>query len=216
MAKTVIKSFSSGVLLRTAIQAFERIEETDDKIETTHNDVLVVILFAASAIEAFINEFGEIALTFHSPKNEDKIINQLVNVLKELEKAKESTRLKYQFVKFILSNQTYDKGKPPYEDLNLLFRLRNNIVHSKPTEITDKPEKITNTLIAKKLLKENNSNLIISWLSRISKRSVAKWAINSTIDIIRDLQKSVIDSTIKNNDAKIILSQHFTKIDKVK
>lgn len=206
-----VKSFSSGVLFRIAIQAYERVEAN----KNGQSDAIISILMSAAALEAYINELGELALMISTAEElTESNIKQLANVLSELENTNESTRLKIQFAKYILTGQLYDKGKLPYQDLDLLFKLRNSILHLKPSNDLKK-DNIIKSLESKKVLDIKNDGVIMSWLSKISTKAVARWSINAVINIAEDIKQSINDSTISNVDIKSLLISNFSHFEKI-
>jgi hypothetical protein len=215
MVVTKSMSFSSGVLFRTAIQAYERLATAEDDNTPAQNDAVVSILFSAATLEAYINELTELASISNSPKLNDEIIKQFLNVVSELEKSNESTRLKILFAKYIFTNQSYDKGRHPYQDLDLLFRLRNSIIHLKPSDDIAEPDKIIKSLESKKLLGIYKKGVIAGRLSKISTRAVARWAINTVIIIVEDIKQGIINSSINSSGVKTLLISNFCGFEKV-
>ncbi len=205
-----VKSYNSGVVLNTAIKSYESL--TDN--EKCQNNAIVSILMAVTALEANINELGELALTLGNTEEfNNTIVSHLANVLSELENSHESTRLKIQLTKYTLTNEMYDKGKQPYQDLDLLFRLRNSIIHMKPSEEMKK-NKIIKTLESKKILPPLKENSIVGWLTRVSTKNVARWAIQTVVTIIKDINKSINDSTLMNGNVKLFLTTSMKKFEK--
>jgi len=203
-----IKSHSSGVLFRTAIQAYERI----DSIDRGQNDSVVAILMSAAALEAYINELGDKCSYFISSKElYNPILGQLAYILSELENTKESTRLKIKFIKYTLTNKSIDKANQLYEDMELLFRIRNAIIHLKPSNDMKK-DKIIKSLETKKIIEKIKDKPIMSWLSNISTKSVAKWAINTVVDLVEDIKVNITNSEI-NIHIKSMLLSNFSKVE---
>ena len=73
-----VKSYNSGVLLNTAIKSYESLTDNDDG----QNNAIVSILMAVTALEAIINELGELAFTLGNTEEfKNTIVSHLANVL---------------------------------------------------------------------------------------------------------------------------------------
>ncbi len=135
-----------------------------------------------------------------------KKVLQLADTLQELGNSKESTKLKYILSKLIISGSTYDKGKIPYQDFDLLIKLRNNIIHCKPVELTKEPPKFLTDLQSRKLVGEFIAGVDSSWLSQVCTRQTARWACNTASNMILDIRKSIESAPIQNKPIQSMLN----------
>jgi hypothetical protein len=85
---------------------------------------LSVVLFAAMTIEAFLNELAFLA-------EGDSRVRALDDALSEVEDSRGSIRLKLVMATVALG-KPIDKGSEPYQSFNLLFQVRDALVHLKP------------------------------------------------------------------------------------
>jgi hypothetical protein len=93
-----------------------------------HRDASVAIVMAAASAEGLINELAEVA----SPRylgGDDPRLATLSKVLAEVEGGRGTTTLKFLMASLILSGEMFDQGANPYQDLDQLFKLRNQHMH---------------------------------------------------------------------------------------
>jgi len=97
---------------------------TEDNNFSDH--ALTVYIMTVTALEAFINElcFGPSSKML----NKDRIP---VEFFEDME-----IRRKYYLLPLLLWGRTFDRGAPPYQDFEILIRLRNSLVHYKETHNT--------------------------------------------------------------------------------
>ncbi|MGB2985248.1 MAG: hypothetical protein WBE26_05140, partial [Phycisphaerae bacterium] len=114
-------------------------------------------------------------------------VGSLAAALEEVESSRGSVKLKYLMAKTILSGRPYDKGRQPWQDFDLLFSIRDAIVHNKPQKMGQDTHKIVAALASRGLCERETPTVKSSWLSRITTRSVARWACN----VVRDMEASL-------------------------
>lgn len=203
------KLYNSGVLFRIAREAYKRTSHAKSDIYPGQKDALVAIIFAASTLEAFINELADLALMSTNNTQKEKLIQQFAEALHELENSNESTRLKFILSKLLISGQAYDKGAMLYQDFDLLFKLRNNIVHFKPIDLTGNPPKFLRAMETRQLLgkfAEDIPKEAVGWISKICTRNTAKWACNVASNMITDLKESIESAPIENKGIQSLLA----------
>lgn len=180
---------NSGVLYNMAKRAYERTKSAPSETAPNQDDTLTALLFSAATLEAFIMELAhnaETGVRLFTPAPSP--VSTLARVLDEVESSRGSVRLKYLMAKAILSGESYDKGSKPYQDFELLFTIRDAIVHHKPEKITqEQPHKIVAALAARGLCEREKPHVMSSWLSKITTRAVARWACN----VVRDMVASI-------------------------
>lgn len=207
---------SSGVLYLEAKKAYERTKSAPSDIECNQNDALTALLFSAATLEAFIAE-----LAFHAQTSVRLFptlspVQALASALKEVEASRGSVRLKYIVAKAVLSGDTYDKGTQPYQDFDLLIRIRDSIVHLKPERITQEPHKIVSALMAKGLCDRVDPHVKSSWVYQITTRAVARWACNVVRDMVNSLRECFPECAEKTVNPFMIIafgSSHFKGVD---
>ncbi|MGB2984816.1 MAG: hypothetical protein WBE26_02945 [Phycisphaerae bacterium] len=181
---------NSGVLYRIAQKAYERTASAESDTAPDQLDALTALLFSAATLEAFIMELALLSENGARTCPAPSPVHLLAPILQETEVSHGSVRLKYLLAKAILSGQAYDKGGRPYQDFDLLFTIRDAIVHLKPDEIKEKPHKIVARLSSRGLCEKENPKSRSTWLHHITTRAVARWACN----VMRDMEDSIRDS----------------------
>src|SRR5260370_15503039 len=182
----------SGFLFRHATSAYERIPGGPTSRTPAQNEALTSIVFAAAALEAFINELADFA---HEPIYSEPIDPTLVifaGLIEELEKSRASTLSKFWFGRWALTAMPYDKGAQPYQDLALLMDLRSTLVHPKVLDRLDQdlnelprftrsvePPTIISKLESKCILAESPTGSALSWIGLITTKATARWACDT-------------------------------------
>src|SRR5882762_8714497 len=103
-------------------------------------DALVSIVVAAISLEAFINEFGGTAAIHATLEGTPGWVNALAAVLDEAENNRASITSKFQLAMLTISGKPFDRSAAPFQDFDLLMRLRNEIVHLKPFETIEETQ----------------------------------------------------------------------------
>jgi hypothetical protein len=125
--------FNSPHLFSIAREAYQRIADAPARQPGQH-DALVSVVFAASALEAFINEVAAMAADPMMPGVNPPVVAALATSLQEAVKNHTRTRCKYQAASMALTSHRYNEGAAPFQDFATLLSLRNNIVHSDAEE----------------------------------------------------------------------------------
>jgi hypothetical protein len=175
--------FSAGHLLAVAIDGYRMIA-TDVPDDTPGQpSALISIIFSAAALEGFINEVAELAADpWRGSEDENSAsIGQLATVLDEVERGRGSTRLKYQMAMVTLAQRMYPRGEQPYQDFDLLFRVRDALLHYRPEvaefEIGGRAEDSTlvRALRSRNILSRFSTTTVAGWVSLVETRAAAKW-----------------------------------------
>jgi hypothetical protein len=207
---------NAGVLYNIAKGAYERTKSAETDTTRGQNDAAVALLFSAATLEAFIME-----LALHAESGADLCPQPspllfLSHVLKETEASRGSIRLKYLLAKSILSGQSYDQGSKPYQDFNLLFNIRDAIVHLKPEQIKPRTHKIVAALSSMKLCSHEDPNVQASWLHQITTRAVAQWACNVVRDMVNSIRDCIPDDAEETVNPYMMMAfgtRHFKGVD---
>lgn len=140
----------------------------------------------ALAAEAFINELAEFA-DYIAPRPDTAPLTDVAVTLNELEDAHATTQLKYQMAAKVLSGRMFPKDQAPFQDFDKLMRLRNLLVHLKPSEPRYIP---TGHAPSNKFVRDFDQRNLTnerewSWLHRLASEGMATWSHDSALAIIR-------------------------------
>ena len=149
-------------------------------------DYLIAIAFAASAVEAFINELAlRASVSLKTEKPYQPALSVLAEVLEDAESCRMSVQGKYRLAKQLLTGKPLETDKSPYQDFNMLFQLRNALLHMKPGATLDDQEAEHKKLV-KMLLSHHlcNNPPMASFLDNIKNANVSRFACNAAAAII--------------------------------
>lgn len=194
-------------------------EQSASTIPGPNDSPIIATLFAAAALEGFVNELIEWAVlerertatrkareSFASVQDDFAV--SLAMCLSTAEELRAKTEYKIQKISFMSTRKTMDKGGQPFQDYKLLFDLRDSIVHLKPEyfEIgTDskighsKHSKLVERLRQRKIpISVQSVDLDrLSWLEQISVPEVGKWAYNAAYFMTQHLVTELPDGQLK-------------------
>jgi hypothetical protein len=129
MGKRTKTSFHAGVLLQIAREAIERAENTPP-------EALVSIVFSAVALECFIHDLADQCDTFQSFSGVRKLKSgRFACLLERAEKHNSAILLKLHLARLAFADEPFDEGAQPFQGVQLLFTIRDAIVHSKPDSL---------------------------------------------------------------------------------
>jgi hypothetical protein len=180
---------NSGALFAIAKRASQRVKEEDGGIIGPVESALVALLFSAATLEGYISEVAFISravdkLAAHPP------LASLLSLVDEVEDSRGSVRLKYLMARVALHGRPFDKGAKPHQDLDLLFRLRDAVVHLKPDNLTGSPQKLLEQLRSRGLVDLPEEGAAV-WMLTIATPEVARWACDTVGNTIRALFDAV-------------------------
>lgn len=192
-----IRSASLNVLQAAKIE--EKYEETGQcSMEQEMNylsHISTSLINSAAFIESCANEF-------FSDLNKDIIVDSKYNLDEEFLRSIQATHegakrqfthntpplQKYQWMLSLSQHEKFDRGKPPYQDMNDLMSLRNYLIHYEPEDIVlshPKREVDTSHIFIDKLenkgikpapfKNENDTNRYLSY-------ECGKWAVDSSLE----------------------------------
>ena len=210
---------NGAVLFNRAKEAFERSKKSStDERQLGQMDAIDAVVFSVAALECFINEVSELARQACSDKRNDNppSVETLGRLLREVEEKKGSLRLKFMLAHLVFTGQTYDASSRPFQDFNLLIQLRNAIVHHKPDEYFTQEADGTIKLDAAKLLSKLESKNVLaersdvqtSWLNRIATSASARWACNTSSEVINSVIGIVPECPFKEQ-LKMLYQAHI-------
>lgn len=169
----------AGALHAIARHAYERSDPAAD-----FDNPIIAILFSAAATEAYLSEIVYCASLGSASF---PALAQFVDFMEEAEESHVQVRAKYLLAKALVSDKPFDKGSAPFQDFDLLIRLRNDLVHMKPDIVRDEPVKIASIMRAKGLCRPSEGMGRQSWMSEIATREAARWACNTAVEITESL-----------------------------
>ena len=192
-------------------------------------EALVSNVLGAISLEAFINEFGGTAAIHATLEGAPGWVTTLAEVLGEAENNRATITSKFQLAMLVVSGRPFNRSAAPFQDFDLLVRLRNEIVHLKPYEtveetqegdlITREPSIIkrlagTGALGIHPLLEEAVSAgraVSSNWIDHVSTKAMSRWACNSAAGIVKGLINALPASVFR--DRSLIAFQGFEIID---
>lgn len=169
-------------------------------------EALTCIVFSAFGLEAFINVLSEFMRQGFGGMEPSGKANLLGQALAQFDDSRENLLARIQVTKVILSGNIYNKGAEPFQDVAMLLKVRNALVHPRPEKVhgsvnnkdlsTMYPKFISH-LKNKGLVDDLNGGRTKSWYSLIETPKVAKWAYVISCSIIEDIIDSFPESPLK-------------------
>ncbi len=181
-------------LLLTAYEAKERARLVSTA--GSRADAAIAIIMAAASAEAFLNELAEFSLVAQRPElsQQTDFVGKLsqyaarhqeitTNRLRDQVKEKTSACL------LILRGHTPDWGAPPFQDLALLVKVRDDILHMKPADhfhvqpngnVSIKPPERIRELQRRKLARQHDTSSPSGWFDQLMTPELAAWAAHTT------------------------------------
>lgn len=147
---------------------------------------------SVSAIEAFMNELGELGRGYESCGHSEKsTMVRLGKGLRDAEANRDSIKQKVQIACETLSGTKLIKGQPIYQKFSLVVDIRNELAHPKASIISLSEGKLLPPKREQKLIRQIMSygfscpqDSSHDWTSAISNRSFAEWAHLSVVDMM--------------------------------
>lgn len=177
----------SGFLRVNAYRAYERCikDRLSGKVYTTEDNnyspnVIDVYILSVSTLEAFINE-----VCFGGP--EIRIINGTPaprELIEDLE-----IRKKYYLLPLLLWGKTYKRGTQPYQDFEMLVRIRNDLIHYKMRSYHRGNEPKYFRILSERgaLLVSPHPDADFAWIMKILTSKGALWAYNTACRMAKGL-----------------------------
>ena len=176
---------NAGVLRRLVRLAHARIHTPTDRDVQIEMDGVVAVVFAALSLEAFINELGALAET--APPSDPPQVHAFASCLRIVEKTRGTTSQKFASAGKAFLGMPYDAGGEPFQSFDLLFTLRDAIVHLKSERLQfDDEGRLTNSshtrvlerLRSQKIFAEYDPSAYVgaspTWISLLSTKAVAR------------------------------------------
>jgi hypothetical protein len=163
---------------------------------------LVVIVFSALSVEAFINELAEMAgrdadhfgRTSRWP-SDVQVLSDLSAAIGKIEDSHGPVEDKYLRAHEVLSRTALDRGSQPYQDFRDLMSLRDDLVHPRDRDQTDSHGFVWPQSGVVRRLQQLGYTYTrgrrpgdpgggASWVSELETPEVAEWAYNAAVKII--------------------------------
>ncbi len=153
---------------------------------------------SVSAVEAFLNELGELCYGYESHRHKPNMQspdNRLINLgrnLRMAESERKNAKHKMQVAYASLTSKKLAKGNTPtYQRFSLVFDVRNEITHPKASILDITSTAVTPPKTEQKLAKRlqaygfiNNGNHQYDWTNIVSNHEFAVWAYQSVMDMM--------------------------------
>jgi len=130
---------NAGPVFSVAKSAAYRMTTPHPDPEGSGNEALIAIVFAAAALETFINEaagLAEQSITSKDLVREQASVEKFAKKWAKIERKRWSTSSKFQAASKAFSGKPYAEDQPPYVDAALLMDVRNGIMHGKDEDPT--------------------------------------------------------------------------------
>lgn len=155
----------------------------DEQIACVSATVMLCIASLESNINEYLSEPAKLFLEISLNK-----ANEFIDLIGNL-----SILDKYERVLSFKECEDFDRGSSPFQDVDILIKLRNEFVHFHP-EWHDKQER--HDKLGKKLLYKFELSPFIEESSvlfpqRIISHGCTKWAVTSSIEFIEDFDKKI-------------------------
>ena len=214
----------SNLLFRVAKDARDTAEKEDvnyqpNRILTTfqplQNASLSSIVFSTTSIEAYLNELTQIMLqpviltdsdgvpNGNQPQTPD--ISGLASTLQDMEQKRRPAWQKFDAIRERILGSPYDSTRPPMQDLRMLLRLRNDLIHHKPLDEFEITGLDLNPRETVKDLENFQGGRLLAgrdpkvdpFVNIISSNVMAGWACNTAFEMISSSIDLIGDAHLK-------------------
>jgi len=187
----------SGQLYWSAKQSYSHINSKVEDLAPDQPEALSSIILSFAAIEAFLNELGELVVS--DPEGapwRSSSINAYGEEWLRLEEDRGSTSQKFR-VACDVFNTGFNRGSPIYQNFSDLCSVRNALMHFRPdkAQVTEAGKVIDVSNVAARLRSKNilekESGVFRNWTTRIQNRAAAKWACNTASECVIGVFKAI-------------------------
>jgi len=179
--------YHSTHLFIAAKRAYQR--SIDDRTEA-----MPAIVLATIAFECFINEITY-DVSSELWRKPIKVFMHAAAWLELFESKHLSTLEKIEVLHFSLSGTKIDRGAQPYQDLSLLYWIRDQLIHRKPEGVgawhpgdgdgEHEPHKFVKVLTARGIIEMSSANAPPAWSQIVLNENTARWAFNTAVSGVR-------------------------------
>jgi hypothetical protein len=177
-----------------AWEAYKRTLGAASDRDWGQRDALSAVILAAAAAEAFINELAELARqeangdTQRWPPPQPQLEAPATAVM-DVERGRGSTSEKFAVAIEALTGQAPDLGRKPFQDLVLLMRAKDGLMHAKLDVRPTPADGLTSNLpsVVKQLRSKNITAMDADLAAddALSTRAVARWACASAAAVVQ-------------------------------
>jgi hypothetical protein len=188
----VASSGASGIELRFNIILWNA-RDAAAALVRQGDECQVPIILSAVSLESFFNELQHQLEAPLIGACGDPTLETLAGVLGELEDNRGSMRSKVRLAYFVLTQSSLPKGEQKFQDLELLIRLRDALVHAKPATFDmQEPHlgsnfKLVRALSSRHLIPSGSEHEPHVWTHHALTPSVARWSFNTALSNIGEL-----------------------------
>lgn len=159
---------------------------------------IATVIFSALATEAFLNDIVGLA-EFHVKDDYPEALKAFAAIMPDLDEYRVQFRTRFLLATYILGGKSPNKGSTLVQDIDLLIRLRNEFVHTKPEPIPDlndsklmeSPHKLIKRLLDQKIIRLPPGCSPAFWRRWISNPNVAQWSINVAVGACKYLFEQI-------------------------
>jgi len=204
---------SYGGLLATAKRAYARAARENTTMTGRQDNALTAALLSCATLEGYINESFALIREGPGMKICPERAKSFANILHEIESSRGSIRLKYLMAHTVLTGHPFAKGEYPFQDFELLFSIRNELMHHKLEKITE--HRLVERLRAKHLC-SNGGGKNNSWREIVFTPATAKWAVNTAVEMINTIQTALFSCASEGSEVTPLTSWSAIKQTKLK
>jgi hypothetical protein len=179
----------------------------------------VALLFAAAAIEAFINELAALAKMW--PSAADPPACTFAVLYDAVEGVRGRTRDKFAVAGVAFTGTDFNSGNPPFQGMKILFEIRDSSLHLKPAVLEFDSagravceERIMARAHGFNILAEHDASAYVNaaraWISLLSTRAAARWACDVSADVVSAVLDSIPQSKLRT-EAESLYRANFSR-----
>ena len=191
--------YQHGAFLEGVQKAVDR-ANSNERVD--RDDVVAAVVMGVITVEAYFNATVDQACRKCDPDDLSNDLRRYCQLMEKLDRR--SLRDKLDFALLIINGEEIDWGAPPFQDLQHLISLRNDLVHHRPQEsenVEDVSGGYLHHLSDKGLLNEDGAIVEFegvqhgSMISLIQSAQVAEWALETVEQSINTLLGSVSEDS---------------------
>lgn len=203
--------FYADILFNYARKAYLGIDDDTPERDGDQMETVPAIIFSVTALEAFINEVGGLAVREVSLFSPNSDVRKFASEWEE-KVNRSALRSKFIRAKYLLTPEPFDLEANPFRDFSHLLTLRDALVHMTPREDTRiedgrikvEPWKVVDKYFGPKGVLVDCDPTEKNWVYRITTKAMARWACTTTEAMIETFIEGVRD-----NRLHLDLDTHF-------
>jgi hypothetical protein len=206
-----------GLLHQLALRAF-----LDTKLANDGRKLhaLSAVVFSHMALECFMNELTALVEREENPLEANDIPARVfVEVCRAIGTSPKSLETRFVIARKLLAGKTYDKGALPFQDLQMLRALRNELAHMKPEApvwyggADDRPWTERPTFLGS--LRSRNligpdTDASVSWTILVATTEVASWACATSVTMVKSIVDHIENETLREFVETSAIDASFT------